>query len=51
MKTTVHIVYFSDDEQIYSKGINIKGKSFSDCCKKFETMKIGLIFNATVKEL
>ena len=50
MKTTVHIVYFSDDEQVYSKGINIEGKSFSDCCLKFELMKIGVIHSVIIKE-
>lgn len=46
----VHVVYFTEDEQTYSKGINIEGKSFSDCCRKFELMKIGVIFNVTIKE-
>jgi len=47
---TVHIVYFTDENETYSKGINIEGKSFSDCCKRFEAMEVGFIFNATIKD-
>lgn len=46
----VHIVYYTVHEQVYSTGINVEGKSFSDCCRKFELMKIGDIHSVTIKK-
>jgi hypothetical protein len=46
----VHIVYYTEQEQIYSTGINVEGKSFADCCLKFESMKIGVIHSVIIKE-
>ena len=46
-KVSVHVVYFENDTDCYSKGMNVISTSFSNACKKFEKMNIGRIFNAT----
>lgn len=45
----VHITYYEKEHDLYSKGLNMIGKSFSDIAWRFEQEYKGIIVNIVKK--
>ena len=49
-KITLHVLYFTDETEVHSKGLDITATSWETCIRKFNKMKLGKAVMMVEKE-